>query len=129
AGLFVVVGRHAEMRADAVTVTLVAAIRRVRTGELEDSEARRDVHELLRVAAVVNTGAHAVRRVGVGAPLVRREGREVAGAARGNDTRVRERVVVRTHAQFAEAAGEIDPGFVDLIASVIFAFQLDTRTD
>ena len=46
-----------------------------------------------------------------------------------HDAGVGERVVVRTHAHFAEAAGEIDPGFVDLVAVVVFAFELDARAD
>src|SRR5688572_10945329 len=141
ARFLVAVERHADVRADAVAVPLVAAVRRVGQVELEAAEAGRDVDQLLRVLAVVHADAGRVRAeggesggtVGVGAPLVRREGGEVSGAARRQDAGSRQRVVGRAHAHFAEAAGEIDPGFVDLIVaagrSVILALELDAGTD
>src|SRR5688572_30756919 len=140
ARFLVAVERHADVRADAVAVPLVAAVRRVGQVELEAAEAGRDVDQLLRVLAVVHADAGRVRAergesggtVGVGAPLVRREGGEVGGPARRQDAGSRQRVVGRAHADFAEAAGEIDPGFVDLVAAVaavVLALELDARAD
>ena len=73
-------------------------------------------------------GANGVRREGVGAPLVRRERGEIDGAAGRQDARVGKRLVFRADAHLAEAAGEEDPGFVDLVA-VGLALELDAGAD
>ena len=128
------VGRHAEMRADAIAVPFLVARWNVRQRELEAGEDRREIEQLLQIADIVDAEADRVGGEGVGAPLVGRIGGEVGGAAGREHAHGAERVVDRADAQLAEAAGEIDPGLVDLVAvafgrDVVLAFELDARAD
>ena len=65
---------------------------------------------------------------GVGGPLVRREGGEVAGAAGRDHAGLVQRLVVGADAQLAEAAAEPDIGLVDLV-ELILALELDLHAD
>jgi hypothetical protein len=67
-------------------------------------------------------------RLGVGAPIVRRECGEVGGAAGRQDAGVTQRLVIRSDADLAEAAGEVDIRLIDLVAGCL-ALQLDAGAD
>ena len=82
----------------------------------------------LEARALVDAGADAVAGDGVGAPLVGGKGGEILGPAGRNHAHEREGVVEGAHPDLAEAAAEIDPGFVDLVV-VGLAGQLDPRAD
>jgi len=105
--LAVFVERHPYVRPNPIIVCLVPSVRRIRGRELESAEDRRDIDDFLSVRLIVHAGTVSVGckrhyivvtqyvRI-VCAPLVRREGREVAGAAWRNNACSTQRFVVGT---------------------------------